>query len=128
MEPIAMTVATLVARWAAEGLVKEAAKSTWEGLKKVYEAVRAKFTDDAESTEVLQRLEQRPTSEARTQELAEVLDQWVKNEPAFAQELHRLVDEAGQQPATGSFVTQVMDNAKVGKITNIETIHGNVRF
>jgi hypothetical protein len=128
MDPIAITAATLVAKWAAEGLVKEAAKSTWEGFKKVYEAVRAKFTGDAESTEVLQRLEQKPTSEARTQELAEVLDQRFKAEPAFAQELSRLVNEAGQQPTTASFVTQVMDNASVGKITNIETIHGDVHF
>lgn len=128
MDPIAITAATLVAKWAAEGMVKEAAKSAWEGLKKIYDAVRVKFTGDKESSEVLQRLEQKPASEARTHELAEVLDERLKADPAFAKELRHLVEEAGARPATSSFVTQVMDNARVGKITNIGTITGPVNF
>jgi hypothetical protein len=128
MDPIAITAATLVAKWAAEGLVKEATKSAWAGLQKVYVAVRAKFTGDEDSSEVLQRLEQKPSSEARIRELAELLDERVKAEPAFAQELTHLVEEAGKQPESASFLTEVMDNAKVGKIVNIATIHGDVHF
>lgn len=128
MDPIAITAATLVAKWAAEGMVKEAAKSAWEGLKKIYDAVRVKFTGDKESSEVLHRLEEKPTSEGRTKELAEVLDERLKADPAFAKELRDLVKEAGTQPATSSFVTQVMDNARVGKVINIETIYGGAKF
>ena len=128
MEPIAIAAATLVAKWAAETVVKEAAKSAWSGLTKIYEAVSKKFSGDDESKEVLNRVEQKPTSEGRVRELAEVIDERIKADPSFAQELARLVQEAGKEPASAGFVTQVMDNAKVGKIVNIDTIHGDVHF
>jgi hypothetical protein len=128
MDPISIAAATLVAKWAAESLVKEAGKSAWEGLKKIYEAVSVKVKGNRDNKEVLQRLEKKPTSEARRAELAEVIDGLVKTDSDFAQQLRRLVDEAGSATTTGSFVTQVMGNAKVGKITNIGTIHGDVHF
>jgi hypothetical protein len=128
MDPISIAAATLVAKWVVEGLAKKGAEAAWSGLKKVYEVVSSTLASDTDSNEVLKRLEQKPTSEARTQELAEVLDARIKADPSFAQELRRLVQEAGSETATASFVTQVMDNARVGKITNIGTIHGGVSF
>jgi len=127
MEPIAIAAATLVAKWAAEAIVGEAAKSAWAGLTKIYNAVKDKFAGDQESTEVLDRLEQKPNSQGRVTELAEVLDKRMKADPNFAKELASLVKEAGQDPGSGSFVTQVMDNARVGKIVNIGSA-GNVSF
>jgi hypothetical protein len=127
MEPIAIAAATLVAKWAAEAIVGEAAKSAWAGLTKIYNAVKNKFAGDQESTEVLDRLEQKPDSQGRVTELAEVLDKRMKADPNFAKELASLVKEAGQDPGSGSFVTQVMDNARVGKIVNIGSA-GNVSF
>jgi hypothetical protein len=76
---------------------------------------------------VLDRLEQKPDSQGRVTELAEVLDKRMKADPNFAKELASLVKEAGQDPGSGSFVTQVMDNARVGKIVNIGSA-GNVSF
>jgi len=119
MEPIAIAAATLVAKWAAEAIVGEAAKSAWASLTKIYNAVKDKFAGDQESTEVLDRLEQKPDSQGRVTELAEVLDKRVKADPNFAKELASLVKEAGQDPGTASFVTEVFGNAKVGKLTNI---------
>lgn len=119
MEPIAIVAATLVAKWAAESFIKEASKSAWAGLQRVYELVKSKVTSDDEATEVLQRLEVKPSSEARASELAEVLSTFVKSDPSFADELRKVVNTAEQDPATASFITEVRDNAKVGKITNI---------
>ena len=68
MDPITVAAATLVAKWAAEGFVKEAAKSGWEGLKKVYEAVHSRLMGNEEGTKVLQCLEQEPSSQAHTSE------------------------------------------------------------
>ena len=119
MDPIAISTATLIAKWAAEGVVKEAAKSAWAGLQRIYDVVRSKLSPKAEAVEVLDRLKNKPTSEARTSELAEVLDDLVKSDPDFAEELRQLVDGVEQELSTASFVTQVKDNAKVGKITNI---------
>ena len=118
MEQIAIIAATLVAKWAAESVVKEAGKSAWGGLQRVYEAVKAKLTPGTEGAAVLERLEETP-SEQRTAELAEVLDKFAKSDKSFAQELRRVVDEAERDAATASFITEVRDNAKVGKITNI---------
>lgn len=128
MDPVAMAAATLVAKWAAEGMVKEAAKSAWEGMRNIYDAIRGKLSGDPESTSVLQRLEQKPNSEGRRQELAEVLDERIKGDPDFARRLRDLIDKTGTDPALATFVTEVMDNAKVGKITNIGSVHGDVHF
>lgn len=119
MEQIAIVAATLVAKWAAESVVKEAAKSAWSGLQHVYQVVKSKVISDANAAEVLERLENKPTSEARAAELAEVLNDLLKSDPSFADELRKVVSRAEQDSATASFVTQVRDNARVGKITNI---------
>ena len=128
MEPVSIAAATLVAKWVVEKVADKGAELAWSGLKKLYDAIQSSLASDVHSVEVLERLEQKPTSDARTQELAEVLDERIKADPSFAQELRRLVQEAGSEPATSSFVTQVMDNAKVGKITNIDTVRGSVSF
>jgi hypothetical protein len=121
MEPISIAAATLVAKWVLEGVGKEAGAQAFEGLKKVYDLVRGKLTGDKDSSEVLDRLEGKPESQARALELAELLDERVKTDPSFAEELRQAVAEAEKSPASSSFVTQVMGNAKVGKITNIGT-------
>lgn len=56
MEPISIAAATLVAKWFVEGFGKEAAGATIQGLKKVYNLVRSKLTEDKELTSVLDRL------------------------------------------------------------------------
>ncbi|HVG17756.1 MAG TPA: hypothetical protein VNI02_01795 [Blastocatellia bacterium] len=127
MESIAITAATLVAKWLGESVVKEAGKSAWTGLQRVYEAVKAKLVSDHEGGEALERLTAKPSSQARASELAEVLDALVKSDPEFAAELRRVIDAAEQDPATASFVTEVKGNARVGKITNIGSA-GDVRF
>jgi hypothetical protein len=128
MEPISIGAATLVAKWVLEGVGKAAAEKSLGGLKKIYDFVRAKLSTDKTSSEVLDRLEQKPGSQARALELAELLDERVKSDPSFAAELRQAVAEAEKSPASSSFVTQVMDNAKVGKITNIGVVQGDVHI
>jgi hypothetical protein len=123
MDPITMTAATLVAKWCAEGFAKEAGKSAWAGLQNVYNLVRSKLAAKPEDAEVLQRLEQKPTSQARASELVEILDEVIKLDPAFAEELRKRVNAAAEDRFTASFVTEVRDNAKVGKIMNIGSAH-----
>lgn len=125
---IAVTVATLLATKAAEALGGEAGKGIWSGIQGIYDAIRAKFAGDDEGSEVLQRVENKPSSQARVAELAEVLEARMKEDRDFAQQLDELVSAAEQDPATGKFVVTVRDNAKVGKITNIDTIYGGARF
>jgi hypothetical protein len=76
----------------------------------------------------LDRLEAKPESQARTTELAEVLQPRLEADPQLVAELTRLVEQAKAQPQTSSFVTTVQDNARVGKLTNISQITGNVHL
>jgi hypothetical protein len=76
----------------------------------------------------LERLEAKPDSQARTAELAEVLQPRLEADPPLAAELTRLVEQAKAEPQTASFVTTVQDNARVGKLTNIGQITGDVHL
>jgi hypothetical protein len=128
LDPLSIAAATLVAKWFAEGAVKGLGGAAIGGLKKVYDAVTARLSSHPEGATAVERLEQRPASEGRALELAETIDEHVVADAKFKATLQAAIEEAGSSPQMGSFITQVMDNAKVGKITNIGVVHGNVTF
>jgi hypothetical protein len=76
----------------------------------------------------LERLEAKPDSQARTAELAEVLQPRLEADPQLLAELTRLVEEAKAQPQTATFVTTVQGNAQVGKLTNIGQVTGDLHL
>jgi hypothetical protein len=125
---IALTVAGLLAKTALEALGGKAGESTWGAFGRIADAVRARFGNEAEVTEALERLEAKPTSQARTTEVAEVLQPRLEADPDFAAELARLIEQARIEPQTASFVTTVQDNARVGRLTNIGQVAGDVHF
>jgi hypothetical protein len=130
MDPatLALTVAGLVATKALEAAAGKAGEGAWAALGRIAETIRSKFRGDPEITETLERLEVKPDSQARTAELAEVLQPRLEADPQLAAELTRLVEEAKAQPQTASFVTTVQDNARVGKLTNIGQITGDLHL
>jgi hypothetical protein len=130
MDPatLALTAAGLVAKKALEAASGEVGKTAWQALGRIAQAIRGWFAGDREATETLDRLEAKPQSQARTAELAEVLTPWLEAEPRLVAELTRLVEEAKADPQTASFVTTVQDDARVGRITNIGQITGNVHL
>jgi hypothetical protein len=130
MDPatLALTAAGLVAKKALEAAGGKAGEGAWATLGRIAETIRAKFRGDPETTETLERLEAKPDSQARTAELAEVLQPRLQADPGFAAELARLVEEAKAEPQTAEFVTTVQDNARVGKVTNIGQVTGDVHL
>jgi hypothetical protein len=130
MDPatIALTVAGLLAKKALETAGDKAGEGAWAALGRIADAVRARFGGDREVTETLGRLEARPTSQGRTQELAEVLQDRLVADPDFAAELAGLVEQAKAERQAAAFVTTVQDNAQVGKLTNIGQVGGDVHF
>jgi hypothetical protein len=130
MDPatIALTVAGLLAKKALEAAGGKAGEGAWAALGRIADTVRARFRGDPEVTETLARLEARPASQGRTQELAEALQDRLEADPGLVAELTRLVEQAKADPQTASFVTTVQDNARVGRITNIGQITGDVRL
>jgi hypothetical protein len=125
---LALTVAGLLAKKALEAAGGKAGEGAWATLGRLAEAVRAKFRGDPEATEALERLEAKPDSQARTAELAEVLQPRLEVDPPLVAELTRLIEEAKAQPQTAAFVTTVQDNARVGKLTNIGQVTGDVHL
>jgi hypothetical protein len=130
MDPatLALTAAGLVAKKALEAAGGKAGEGAWAALGRIRESIWSKFRGDPEATETLERLEAKPDSQARTAELAEVLQPQLEADPQLLAELTRLVEEAKAEPQMASFVTTVQDNARVGKLTNIGQITGDVHF
>jgi hypothetical protein len=130
MDPatLALTAAGLLAKKALEAAGGKAGEGAWATLSRIAETIRSKFRDDPEATETLDRLEAKPESQARTAELAEVLQPQLAADPDFAKALAQLVEQAKAEPQTASFVTTVQDNARVGKLTNIGQVTGNIHL
>jgi hypothetical protein len=130
MDPatVALTAAGLVAKQALEAAGGEAGKTAWQALGRIAQTIRGWFAGDQEVTETLDRLEAKPESQARSAELAEVLTPRLAADPRLVAELTRLVDQAKRDPQTASFVTTVQDNARVGRITNIGQVTGDVHL
>jgi surfactin synthase thioesterase subunit len=95
-------------------------------LGRIRDAVWWRFRGDPEVTETLERLEAKPESQARTVELAEVLQPRLKADPRLVAELTRLWSRPKAEPQTASFVTTVQGNAQVGKLTNIGQVTGDL--
>jgi hypothetical protein len=125
---LALAAAGLIAKKALEAAGGEAGKAGWQALGRIAQTIRSWFGGDHEATEILDRLEAKPTSQARTAELAEVLTPRLEADPRLVAELTRLVEEAKADPQTASFVTTVQDNARVGRIANIGQITGDVQL
>jgi hypothetical protein len=130
MDPatLALTAAGLLAKKALEAAGDQAGEGAWATLGRIREAIRSRFRGDAEATQALERLEAKPASQARTAELVEVLQPRLEADPPLVAELTRLVEEAKAEPQTAAFVTTVQGNARVGKLTNIGQVSGNVHL
>jgi hypothetical protein len=128
MDPLSLAAATVVAKWFVEGVGKQIGGTAIESLKRVYEAVRSAFSGKHEETAILERLKEKPSSEARALELAEALDNRIKTDPEFRDLLSAAIEKASEAPDIRSFVTQVMYNARVGRIVNVGVVHGGAKF
>jgi hypothetical protein len=125
---LALTAAGLVAKKALEAASGKAGEGAWAALGRIREAIWSKFRGDPEATETLKRLEAKPDSPARTAELAEVLQPRLEADPQLVAEFTRLVEAAKAEPQAAAFVTTVQDNARVGKLTNIGQVTGDVHL
>jgi hypothetical protein len=96
MDPatLALTAAGLLAKKALEAAGGKAGEGAWAVLGRIREAIWSKFRGDQEVTETLERLEAKPESQARTAELAEILQPRLEADPQLVAQLTRLVEEA----------------------------------
>lgn len=124
MDPVTLAAgaATLLATKAAEDFAGDAGSAAWRALRRLAGAIRERFAGDDEVQGALDSLEKKPDSDARERVVAEVLEDRVRNDPAFAAELDELVRDAQQATAVQITATDAGITAG-GDVT--QTAHGS---
>lgn len=132
MDPLvlATTVVNLLIPYlskVAEKLADKAADTAWEKLESLFTAVKEKFTGDAYASETLQRAKEEPESTLRQAALVGVLEEQIKRDAEFAENLRKLLGEA-QNTGAESIVQKVTisGKARTGDVTTIGKVQGNV--
>jgi hypothetical protein len=131
MLPIDLTAtaaATLFAHAAIQGIGGHAGQGMWEGMGRLVGIISDRLGGRPRDQEVLDQVAAAPGDERKVEALAAVLKSHVTESPDFYRALAGLVAEAQREPSVGRFVTEVSGNARVGKLTNIDTVHGDVSF
>jgi hypothetical protein len=124
----ATAAATLFAQAAIEGVGGQVGQGVWEGMGRLVRIIRDKVGGESRGQELLDRVEAAPDNQREVEALAALLESHAAKSPGFYRELAGLVAEAQREPSLGRFVTEVSGNARVSKLTNIDTVHGDVSF
>jgi len=112
---------------AGEKLAKQVEEAAWEKLKTIYAAVKDKLTGDAYAEQTLDRLEKEPESVSRQAALVGVLEEKIKDDPAFSMTLQTLLDEAKAAGAGSiSQAVNVSGQAHTGDINLFGKVEGNI--
>lgn len=127
VDPLTVTVATVLASKALESVGGEAGRSAWAGIGPLARVVRRRFSGDPQATAALERAEENPDDAGRTRRLAEALQDHIEQDPSFYRQLAAWVEEARWHPTLGQFVTQVGGQAQIGAIITGGVVHGGVQ-
>jgi hypothetical protein len=126
-DPVMITAAALVAK-GFETAAGEAGRSAWTGMGRLLGLVRNKLRGDRQGQQALASVETAPANQASVETLAEIIASHATKDHQFREMLRELVVDAEQHPTIGRFVVEVSEQAKIGKLVNIDTVHGDVSF
>ncbi|MFF5155519.1 hypothetical protein ACFY3N_04470 [Streptomyces sp. NPDC000348] len=128
MEPLALTIAVLLAKGAVEqtGALAGGAICTLAG--KLMKLVGKRFTGDPDASRALDSARRHPEDPREVGVLASHLERHLRDDGEFARVLQDALAAAKQDPETRQVVMTVQDNASVGKMTTIGTVQGDVSF
>ena len=124
-DPFAVATAALFANQVAASLGNETGKGLWAGLDSL---VRRKLKPELKGKTALARVETAPQDEAAVRALAELLEIHFSSDNAFREEIVQLLTNFPRRSSAGELVAVALGDAKVGKITQIKTVKGNVSF
>lgn len=108
MDPVtaaAVAAAALVAKGALESAGGEAGHSSWAGLTRLVERLRARFGGDSEATATLDRVRERPGDETAVAALGRLIHAYALRDQQFEADLRTLVTEANTAEAAGARAT-----------------------
>ncbi|MFM9450370.1 hypothetical protein [Streptomyces europaeiscabiei] len=127
IELVAATSSALLA----QGFLAEAGRSAWQGTTELLQTIRRRFRGDSNAESTLERLEQTPQDEAVTARMTYWLAASMAEDAAFYDTLRQLVEQAPSTSVSPEVVSRIYNNyqnAKIEKIVNIETVHGDLNF
>ncbi len=122
VDPLTLTVATVLATKALESVGGEAGRSAWSAMGRLVGVVRRRFARDPRATAVLERAQEAPDDTVSLQHLAEALQDHIAQDPIFHSELAAWIEEVRRHPALGGFVTQVAGQPRVGAIITAQAV------
>lgn len=128
MEPLALTVATLLAREAVKRTGDLAGEAISGFTGKLVELVRRRFHDDTDASEAWESVRRDPGSKERITALASHVERHLSGDGEFTRSLREVMAAAEDDPDTWQVLMTIKDNASVGKIANFGTVEGDVSF
>jgi hypothetical protein len=127
-DPLTVTAVALLASKTLEGVGGEAGKSAWSGLGRLASAVRRKISRDDGAEAQLDRVTSGNGTAVDLEALASVIEDHIRVDATFREELSNLITEAQRDPTASQFLTVVTGGGQVAKIANIGHVHGNVEL
>jgi hypothetical protein len=124
MEPVSVTVGAVVAALVLKGAEKTGEKVTEggsEAVGRLVERVRRRFQDrgDEAGQAALARVQDPPVAERQLVALAAAVDHHAGQDPAFAEELRRLVREHEAAGVDVQHVTQVAWGSQISQLKDV---------
>lgn len=126
MDPmtLGLMAAGIIAKKALESTGAQAGEAVWSSLQALGDRVRSWFSDNNHDTgsKAIGLVEAAPDSQRAVEALADAIAEAVGADESFSDELASLIEEIERGPSApvASFVTEVRDNAKVGRIIQVQ--------
>ncbi|WP_208032744.1 hypothetical protein [Streptomyces cyanogenus] len=127
IELVAATSSVLLA----QGFLAEAGKSAWQGTTALLETIRRRFQGNNNAESTLEKLEQDPRNEAVMARMTHWLTTAMLEDAQFFGTVRNFVEQAPSPSVNSEVIAKVYNNyqnAKIGKIVNVETVHGDLNF
>ncbi|GGV56037.1 hypothetical protein [Streptomyces griseoloalbus] len=129
MEPLAWTIAVLLAKGAVEHTGALAGGAIYNLAGRLIALVGKRFTGDPDASQALDSARRHPEDSREVTTLASHLERYLRSDGEFAKALQDVVDDASKDdPETQRVVMTVQDNASIGKVGNFRTVNGDVSF
>lgn len=114
MDPVTLGVAaaTLLVSKFGEGFAKEAGSSAWNGVKRLRDAVAAKFKGKPDDETALQHVLADPQDAELRAALAQRITAAAAADAGFRSSLAELVEQARREPGAQTVLAQATDHAK----------------
>ncbi|WP_146104101.1 hypothetical protein [Nonomuraea solani] len=124
-------LASAAAALIAQGFLSEAGASTWASVERMVVTIRDRFTGESSAQAALERVQAQPEDEASVDQLAIQVARAMQSDTDFADMVKDFVECEGRDPRGSQVISRVYNDykgAQIGKVVNVETVHGDMNF